>query len=40
MNHGSSVAFKAEDREKARGKDAVEKAAAEAVAEEDSSNLA
>ena len=40
MIHGSSVAFKAEDRENEKGKDAVERAAAEAVAVGDSLNLA
>ena len=38
--HGSSLAFKAEHPRKAKGKDAVEKAAAEAVAVGDFSNLA
>ena len=38
--HGSSVAFKAEDQEKAKGKDAVERTAAEAVAVRDSLNPA
>ncbi|CAE7453065.1 unnamed protein product, partial [Symbiodinium pilosum] len=38
--HGSSVALKAEDQEKAKGKDAVERAAAEAVGSGDSLNLA
>ena len=40
MNPGSSVAFKATDREKAKARDADPKAAAEAVVEENSSNHA
>ena len=39
MNLGSEIVSKAVDQEKAKGKDVVGKAAAEAVVEENSSNL-